>query len=184
MRLVQVDGTRLQREQPFEIKGGSVITLGALEGPYEYTVNMIGSTLLILLFSAFVFIKYSPNSVKYLSARRGHDMLTYLSHSCTQCIVFSLRSESLVHHSFLNIADNLHRLGRGTFGTVMKAFDRRSGSPVAVKVIKLEARGHNAEEEEQRRAVIKREIDLLARIQHVSGLCCVDYLHIEPGLVV
>lgn len=31
--LIQVDGTRLQREQPFEIKGGSVIKLGALEGP-------------------------------------------------------------------------------------------------------------------------------------------------------
>lgn len=100
--------------------------------------------------------------------------------SCTHCTAFSLSSECIVQNSFLgHIAHDLDRLGRGTFGTVVKAFDRRSGSPVAVKVIKLEARGHSAEEEEHRRAVIKREIDLLARIQHVSYLCCVGHFHAE-----
>lgn len=85
---------------------------------------------------------------------------------------------------FLNESYGLDRLGRGTFGTVVKAFDRRSGSPVAVKIIKLEARGRTAEEEEQKRATIKREVDLLARIQHVSCHLLRSSLGTEADVVI
>lgn len=50
---------------------------------------------------------------------------------------------------------------------MIKAINRSSGDPVAIKVLKLEGRRLTLQEEHRKRTIIKREVDLLSRIRHV-----------------
>lgn len=60
------------------------------------------------------------------------------------------------------------RLGRGTFGTVVEAVNRGTGLPVAIKIIPLGEHADSPEDEKRRHAVVKREMNLMGSINHVS----------------
>jgi len=70
----------------------------------------------------------------------------------------------------------LEKIGEGTYGTVFKARDKRTGELVALKKIRLES------EDEGTPSTAVREISILRQLQHPNIVRLQDVLHTETSL--
>jgi serine/threonine protein kinase len=67
------------------------------------------------------------------------------------------------------------QIGSGSFGEVFRASDTRTGREVAIKLVRV------ADMDENARQLFRREVEVIASVDHHTLLCCRGYVPIESG---
>ncbi len=74
------------------------------------------------------------------------------------------------------------KLGEGSFGTVLKAFDKQNEVSVAIKI--LEYRKSSREEDELLKADARKEVEILKKLKHDHIIRIIDHFEFQKYLVI